>query len=479
LATNNAESTTPERCEASRYLAGEVIADKYRLLQPLAEGGMGALWVAQNVALEVQVAIKLIRADVASASASDRLLQEARTAARLRHPSIIRIFDFGRTRRGDPFIVMELLNGESLGELLDSRKRLPATYAVQLLLPIAEGLAVAHRQAIIHRDLKPDNVFLASSDGRIQPKIVDFGIATFEPEQRESRLTQDGAVLGSPDYMSPEQARGQDDIDQRTDIWAFCVVLYEAVTGSVPFPEPNYNALLGAILEKEPASILAFSAGDRELWAIIERGLRKDRALRWQSIRDVGEALAVWLLERGLDEDVYGHSLRAGWLDARASDADANVPARGPSRAVSRASTPGSAQRAALVSASEPAPRSRRPLLFALAGVACLALIGLLATRQLQETHTSTQGSLQTSSLSRASGASAPKAPAGSAVIQPTTGAKREQNMERRGSPPQVPSAANDASTRAGAPSTARSVSTGAPVKKKPKPKRAYEDFGF
>ncbi|HEY6556844.1 MAG TPA: serine/threonine-protein kinase [Polyangiaceae bacterium] len=321
----------------SRYIAGEVIADKYRLVRPLGEGGMGALWVAQNLALDVQVALKLIRADIASDSASDRLLNEARTAARLKHPSIVRIFDFGRTRRGDPFIVMELLTGQSLGEHLETQRRLPATYTIQLLLPIAEALAAAHRHGIVHRDLKPDNVFLAESDGRLQPKIVDFGIAKLSQEPASGRLTQDGALLGSPEYMSPEQARGDEHVDHRADIWSFCVMLYECVTGVVPFSDDNYNALLRRIIEREPVSILDLSTGDRELWNILSRGLHKDQDERWQRIRELGDALAGWLVERGVTEDICGHSLRASWLDTRGFTAE-EIPT-GPRR-ISRPQAP-------------------------------------------------------------------------------------------------------------------------------------------
>ncbi len=312
--TGVASSTGP------RYVSGEVIADKYRLERMLGEGGMGSVWVAKNLPLDIQVALKLIRSDLDNPDAGQRLLTEARAAARLKHPSIVRVFDFGRTRRGDPFIVMELLTGETLGDLLDREGRIAATFAVQLLLPIADALVVAHGKKVIHRDLKPENVFLATSDERLQPKVVDFGIAKFERHlsDDERKLTQAGTVLGSPDYMSPEQARGAD-VDRRSDIWAFCIVLYETITGRVPFEESNYHALLRRIIEDPVKPILDYAAGDVELWAILERGLQKDPADRWQNMRDLGEALALWLFSHGVTEDVYGQSLRATWLDSPGS----------------------------------------------------------------------------------------------------------------------------------------------------------------
>jgi eukaryotic-like serine/threonine-protein kinase len=315
--TDKPATSSPARGSGPRYVAGEMIAEKYRLIEPLGEGGMGAVWVARNLALDVQVAIKVIRSDVDTPSAAERLLTEARAAARLKHPSIVRVFDFGRTRRGDPFIVMELLQGEDLGERIAREGRLSATLAVQLLLPIADALATAHAKRVIHRDLKPDNIFLSESDGRLEPKVVDFGIAKFElaNQQHTPKLTQAGTVLGSPEYMSPEQARGIEDIDQRADVWAFSVVLYEAVTGSLPFYDASYNALLRRIIEDPPPSMLDFAAGDTELWAIVERGLEKDRDQRWQSMREIGERLALWLFSHGITEDVHGQSLRAAWLD--------------------------------------------------------------------------------------------------------------------------------------------------------------------
>jgi serine/threonine protein kinase len=302
-----------------RYLSGEIVAEKYRLIRLLGEGGMGSVWVARNLALDIQVAIKLIRSDLHTPGIAERLLNEARTTARLRHPSIVRVFDFGRTRSGDPFIVMELLQGETLGTVLYREGRLPAPRALQLLLPAADGLVAAHAQRIVHRDLKPDNVFLAEIEGRLQPKVLDFGIASFERTREPTRLTLAGTVLGSPEYMAPEQARGQSDVDQRADIWAFCVVLYEAITGRVPFKGDNYNAQLLNVIEAPVTPILDHGAGDALLWSIMRRALTKDRDARWQTMREFGSALALWLIQHGVTEDVYGQSLRATWLDARST----------------------------------------------------------------------------------------------------------------------------------------------------------------
>src|SRR5450432_133926 len=229
---------------------------------------MGAVWRAANLLLDLPVAIKLIRADLDRDALRARLQLEARSVAKLGHPAIVRVYDVGETELGDPFIVMELLHGETLAQLL-AQGRLSAVRAVQLILPIVDALAVAHARGIVHRDLKPDNLLIALEDQRTQPKILDFGIAKLtDPRDANHRLTEIGTVVGSPDYMSPEQARGREDVDYRTDIWSLCVVLYEAITASAPFSASNYNALLRAIVEDEPKPLSEHAAGDAPLWEI-------------------------------------------------------------------------------------------------------------------------------------------------------------------------------------------------------------------
>jgi serine/threonine protein kinase len=308
-----------------RYGPGDVIAGKYRLGQRLGEGGMGDVWLAHNETLDIDVAIKLIRGELATEEMGERLLHEARAAARLGHPAIVRVNDFGKTDRGDPFIVMERLEGEDLAAALAARGRLNAVIAVRTLLPIAHALTIAHNKGIVHRDLKPENVFLAKSDGgKLQPKLVDFGVAKLERAQ-DTRLTQSREVVGSPLYMSPEQARG-DEVDHRADIWAFAVVLYEAITGRAPFGGKNYNAVLYSIIANPPTPSLELGGGDADLWSILERGFRKEADQRWFSMRDFGEALAHWLEDRGVHEDITGASLSATWLEWKKEEDELRRP---------------------------------------------------------------------------------------------------------------------------------------------------------
>jgi len=316
----------------SVYAPGALIAGKYRLEALIGEGGMGEVWLAQNTTLHVDVAIKLIRAEIAgSEEAAQRLLNEARAAARIEHHAIVRVHDFGSTERDDPFIVMELLKGRSLDDWLADDGSIPPTDVVSILLPVLGALGVAHPKGIVHRDMKPDNIFLAEDEqGVITPKLVDFGIAKMmyrdvesdeipveldversEVRQRlRTRMTKVGQLLGSPEFMSPEQVRGDRDIDGRADLWGVGVVLYDALTGRRPFEADDEEEMLLAILAHEPEPIEGL---DPELWSIIERALEKNPQRRWQDARAMGEALARWLAAQGIDEDVTGRSLKA-WL---------------------------------------------------------------------------------------------------------------------------------------------------------------------
>jgi serine/threonine-protein kinase len=302
---------------------GSLIGGKYRLESLLGEGGMGAVWHARNVRLDLPVALKLLHPEVRCEDTMTRLLTEARVEAKLCHASIVRVFDYGETERGDAYIVMELLEGSSLGDLLDEHGPLPAEAAVRLLLPIIHGLCAAHRAGIVHRDLKPENIFIAQAGSQLQPKLLDFGIAKLHGELW-AQMTVDGCLLGSPAYMAPEQARGLADVDQRADIWAMCVVLHELISGVNPFAADNQYAVLSAVVEREPPALTG--PGCATLWPILQRGLIKDRNQRFANACELGEALARWLIEQGEREDACGEPLAWNWalsepVSERPSDA--------------------------------------------------------------------------------------------------------------------------------------------------------------
>jgi serine/threonine-protein kinase len=309
------DSDTKAVPDPGGYCVGDVIAGKYRLDAMLGEGGQALVWRARNLPLEADVAIKLLRPDHDDRDPAHRLLREARAAARLGHPAIVRVFDLGETAAGEPFLVMELLSGEDLASLLTTRRSLLPCDAVRTLLPIADALVTAHAQGIIHRDLKPANVYLARSGDQTQPKLLDFGIVKFRvPTSRPEAITNEGVVIGSLAYLSPEQARGLSDIDERADIWCFCAMLYECLTGDTPFQGTSYNQLIRSILDDEPQSILERRVGDDRLWEIVRRGLAKSTDERWQSMQELGTALAGWLSDQGVVDDISGVSLSSRWL---------------------------------------------------------------------------------------------------------------------------------------------------------------------
>jgi serine/threonine-protein kinase len=350
------ERTRPEVGGGSSFGRGTILAGKYRLEMLLGEGGMACVWSAYHLELELPVAVKLLRAGASCARVAERLRLEARAAARLIHPSIVRVLDVAVTATGEPFIVMELLTGENLAQLL-GRGRLHAKRALQLLLPIAEGLAIAHEHGIVHRDLKPDNVFVASEEQQLEPKLLDFGIAKLASASAlAQRLTDRGVVLGSPHYMSPEQVRGED-VDYRSDIWSFCVVLFKALTGSTPFNGDGERATMDAILT-QPLARDALSEVDEELARIVRWGLQKDPLRRPTSMRELGRHLAEWLMNQGVSNDACGASLVSKWLSHPAQPIE-DLERTEPSRRSQRARQEEATQRIV------PAEPRRWPLLLA------------------------------------------------------------------------------------------------------------------
>jgi serine/threonine-protein kinase len=277
--------------------------------------------------LDVSVALKVTHCSQENVAEvfTRRALSEARIAAQLAHAAVCRVIDFGVTDRGHPYVVSELLEGESLEEILESRGPLPPSTAVQMLLPVLEALSAAHTKGIVHRDVKPANIFLArDAGGREQPKLLDFGIARLVSEALRNTAT--GSVVGTPCYMSPEQARGSRDVDFRSDLWSVCATLYELITGDPPFDAENYNAVMWAVLNTEPIPLRQYEITDAALVAIIGRGLRKDADQRWSSADELAAALAGWLLDAGIESDISGRSLREHLLP-KAARSNSSLPA--------------------------------------------------------------------------------------------------------------------------------------------------------
>jgi serine/threonine-protein kinase len=271
-----------------RPALGVVLADRYELERPLAQGGMGAVWLARHRQLDAPVAVKLMRDDVdLDPLARARFEREAKAAARLASPHVARVFDYG-VEDGTPFLVMERLVGESLEQRLKREGRLSPMDAARVLHAVAKGLREAHAAGLVHRDLKPANLFLAQAGGEEVPKILDFGIAkeTHRPTPDDER-TEAGALLGSPHHMSPEQARGEP-CDARSDLFSLGVVAYRMLVGARPFEAPTLGELLVRIATADapPPSRVVPSLG-APVDAFFARALARDPGARFASVDDL------------------------------------------------------------------------------------------------------------------------------------------------------------------------------------------------
>lgn len=230
---------------------GAIVDDKYRLLELLGQGGMGSVFLAEHVILSKRVAIKFLNSQYATdQEAVLRFYQEAQAAAAAGHKGIVEVHDIGQTEDGSPYLVMELLHGESLFEIMQRQGRIDVNSAVDVAVQVLSALIAVHKQGIIHRDLKPENIFVCyQPDGSELVKILDFGVSKVAASKSGARLTQTGIVLGTAYYMAPEQARGSRNIDHRVDVWAMGVILYEMLTGRLPFEGENYNEVLVKLIE--------------------------------------------------------------------------------------------------------------------------------------------------------------------------------------------------------------------------------------
>jgi serine/threonine protein kinase len=271
--------------------AGQILDDRYEILAPLAEGGMGAVYRARRTLLGDEVAIKIVRADHTGPGPRARFMRESRACARLRHPNIVSIFDFNIDEEDHPFLVMELLSGPSLKEEIAARGRLSLDEVQAIVTPICAALQFAHDLGVVHRDLKPANIVAHefSPGGRVY-KVVDFGLANIR-ESDETRLTGPHEFLGTIAYASPEQLSGGV-VDARSDIYSFGAVVFEMLTGRAPFRGPDPMAILSAHLNS-PVPRVSEDRPDLPAWVdlAISRALAKNPDDRWQTIAQFGAAL--------------------------------------------------------------------------------------------------------------------------------------------------------------------------------------------
>jgi len=357
---------------------GALLAGKYRIDALLGQGGMGAVFAAENLDLGRQVAIKVLYGDLArDESLAKRFRQEARAAAAIGHPGIVDVLDLGTTEDGAAFIVMERLDGETLGARILRMGRLPASMAVTLVAEALEALAAAHAKGIVHRDLKPDNIFLVTKPVPAV-KLVDFGISKLQGAE-DVGITTTGMVMGTPLYMSPEQARGHRDIGQATDLYAMGAILYTALCGEPPLSGSSYNELIAKLVTEEPARLETRRRGlPAPLVELVHGLLDKDPSVRPHA-RDTADRLRAMHAQLGAQAEQ-----QMGYSPTAPPDADrvAPPPSAAASRVALEETTASSPPRPAIAIASTvaadpttPPPRARP---FALIGI-LLALAAIAA----------------------------------------------------------------------------------------------------
>jgi len=379
-------------------MEGAVISDRYRLKRLLGKGGMGSVWLAEHLALKSEVAVKLIDSELGKFEQTRaRFLREAQLAARIKSAHVVQVYDHGVTPDGQPYIAMEYLLGESLRDRLTARGRMSIAETARMLSHVCRALYRAHEAGLVHRDLKPENIFVAKDGDEEIFKVLDFGVAKATDALSDSSIdpTRTGALLGTPYYMSPEQAQGLKTVDYRTDIWAMGVLVFECLTGQRQFAAAALGPLIGKILAapiRPPSQAAPDARLPVEIDAWVLRALARDPKARFTSAKEMAEAFmiasgAVDSFSRDRSgRDVSSMDATSGSDDAD-TIADSGLVALG--RTVPLAEAPDIGQPLPLSAVrtrsgtSTPPPTSRAPWIVAvvLLGAAVLALGTMLALR--------------------------------------------------------------------------------------------------
>jgi len=275
-------------------LIGHVLDEKYRITGVLGAGGMSLVYEGENITIGRRVAIKVLHRHLAvHREILERFEREARTSARIRHPNIVDVLDFGRLDSGVPYIVMELLEGEALFDRLSAQGAMPVAKATQIVMTVVATLEAAHRAGVYHRDIKPENVFLArAADGSEIVKVVDFGIAKYSERcPNGPRLTLEGLAVGTPAYMSPEQAMGRDDIDGRSDLYSTGVLLYELLSNRLPH-EGSLESTITKLMTEAPTNLLKLAPWvPASLALVVHKAMARRREDRYQTASELIDAL--------------------------------------------------------------------------------------------------------------------------------------------------------------------------------------------
>ncbi len=328
-------------------LVGEVLDGRYKIMKKLGEGGMGEVYAAEHVHIEKHVAVKLLKAEIVSnKEAVSRFRQEARSASSIGHKNIIGIDDFGSLPDGRIYLCMELLNGQPLNDMI--QQPMAPDRLLNIMIQTGHGLAAAHAKGIVHRDMKPENIFVTvGPNGEDIPKLLDFGIAKVAGHDGQNNLTRTGTIFGTPFYMAPEQALGQQ-VDQRVDIYAMGVILYEIFAGSLPFRGDSFMGILTQHITTEPEPVLqrAMKAGRSlppGLADVIGKAMQKDPDKRYRSMDELVQALVeVYRGIAGAGMSTYMQAYQGGPSGAMAAQGSQPYQVPGmPPTGVHPAATPG------------------------------------------------------------------------------------------------------------------------------------------
>ncbi|MDB4944327.1 MAG: Serine/threonine-protein kinase pkn3 [Labilithrix sp.] len=360
-------------------VAGDVLGGKYEIVRLLGEGGMASVFEASHKRLEQRVAIKLLCPELASdAELVARFEREARAMGKLTTKHVVRVIDVEETPAGLPYMVMELLSGRDLDAEIQARKRLPLGEAVDIILQACSGMLEAHAEGIVHRDLKPANLFLTEdrdTKDRVV-KILDFGISKVGGE--DMKLTSAGAVMGTVLYMSPEQVRGESNVDEQADVWSLGVILYELLAGRAPF-DGSSQQIATQIVSQDAPELRTHVSVPEDVAFGVRRMLERDRSRRFRSLSEVIATLAPFALPGSLGADIARqqaiaaagatgtrgktvvlaakHTVQMGGpVNARPVDRSPSYDGHSTTRAVLGSAHPPAARRSAPV-ASLPTPR--------------------------------------------------------------------------------------------------------------------------
>jgi eukaryotic-like serine/threonine-protein kinase len=414
----------PTANKATKLVAGTLVAGRYRVAREIGRGGMAHVYEAKHVDIGKGVAVKVLASEfITSPVVVERFLREARAAAAVRSPYICDVYDSGKLDDGRPFLVMELLEGESLYERMVRVRQFDPKTTVRIITHVSRGLMKAHAGNIVHRDLKPENIFLTTNeDGEMHAKILDFGLAKFYAPSNDggaaqARLTREGAIFGTPAYMSPEQVQGQGAVDHRADIWALGCIAYECLTGRTVWSTDKGIAMTFAQIASAPIPQLTKYRPDlpRSIEEWFSRALSRDIEVRYQTAKDLAEGFAQSLEQGPPSLMMTGEIASADHLIPTEGAQPGTPPApqisgttTKPAPPVPAAGSPAAAPPApgdleaapmplesltnetgtsSTVKGTKPPKRSLKPALIAGTGVALIGLIGV-GGWQLQRTQT-------------------------------------------------------------------------------------------